>query len=178
MPATVQHSSKGIVEALVQEMYSALANEGNKQAATILDQVKSLGTQLHELATNLKSQQQQTDATTSKLQSLSSSLDSVRATLSNLPEATASVILKLQAASNAQQKLCLTPNGGNSAIQTQSAQHHSRQRGQGCSNQQPARSNHQAKGIPALPNSAAGKLQLTDKMLLKWTLPWSRFAQT
>ena len=170
-PATVQRTSRGIVEALVQEMYSALANEGNKQAAMNLDRVKNLGTQLHELASNLKSQQQQTDAITSKLEGLSSSLDSIAATLSNLPEATASVIRKMQKNSNAQHKACLIPKQGSPDIQTSSAQGHTRQRVQGRSGHQPARSDQHAKQNPALSSGDPGKLQLITKMLLKLALP-------
>ena len=170
-PATVQRTSRGIVEALVQEMYSALANEGNKQAAMILDQVKSLGTQLHELASNLKSQQQQTDATTSKLEGLSSSLESITADLGNLPEATASVIMKMQKNSNAQHEACLINKQGSPDIQSSSAQGHTRQRAQGRSGYQPARSHQQARQNPALPNGAPGKLQLITKMFLKLASP-------
>lgn len=166
-PAAVQHTSRGIVEALVQEMYSALASEGNKQAAMILDQVKSLGTQLHELASNLKSQQQQTDATTSKLEGLSSSLDSITATMSNLPEATASVFMKMEKNCNAQHKACLIPEQGSPDIPTSSAQGHTRQRVQAHSEHQAARSKQHAKPISALPSGVPGKLQLIMKVLLK-----------
>ncbi|KAK9839947.1 hypothetical protein WJX74_000924 [Apatococcus lobatus] len=157
-----QRRSGAIIKALVQEMYSALASEGDKQAGMILDQVKILAPQLHDLANGLKTQQQQMDATSSKLDSLSASLEMVTSMLTNLPEATALATMKLQTKNDTQHKACLRPNEGSPQVQTRTAEGCRECAERADPQHQPARSRQQVIHIPPLPQGPAGHGHMTD----------------